>query len=384
VTHAERYLELALRLGRHEPDLVDHYYGPPELERRVADEPLLEPPRLAADAGELLEELDDPWLVGQVRALETTARTLAGEELPYAEEVELKYGIQPEWVDELEFERGHVLLDEALPGSGDLAARFSRRLEDVALSGPIVGSAFAEAVALLRERTREAVGLPEGEDVALEVVTGELWLGFAHYLGDFRTRISLNTDLPFPADELVWFSAHEAYPGHHTHRAWQEADVVRADGRVEPTLGVLWSPDAVIAEGIAQTAPQLVRDGAYEELAERLAPLEVDYDGATGARVAAADQLLTPVWSNASILRHERGASREEAWEYAAQWSLQPGDRVDKFLEATVEDRRARGYVHCYSQGQRLCGAFVDGDPARLRRLMTARLLPSDLSSAAA
>jgi hypothetical protein len=376
VTHAERYLELALRLGRHEPDLVDFYYGPPEIQRRVGAEPLLEPARLAAQAGELLAELDDRWLVAQLRALETLARTLAGEELPYAEEVELKYGIGPQWVDEREFERGHALLDEALPGLGDLAARFLRRLDDVALSGELTGPALREAVAVVRERTRETVGLPEGEDVELEVVTGELWLGWARYLGNFRTHVALNADLPFPADELVWFAAHEAYPGHHTHRAWQEAD-----GRVETTLGVLWSPDAVIAEGIAQTAPALVLDGAYEELAERLAPLGFDYDGETGARFAAADQLLTPVWSNAAILRHERSASREEAWEYAAQWSLQPPDRVDKFLASQIEDRRSRGYVHCYSHGQRLCTAHVDGDPARLRRLMTARIVPADLAA---
>jgi hypothetical protein len=376
VTHAERYLELALRLGRHEPDLVDFYYGPAELQQRVADEPLLEPARLAAEAAELLAELDDPWLAAQARALETIARELAGEELPYAEEVELKYGIRPRWVDEWEFERGHALLDEALPGSGDLAARFSRRLEDVALSGELTGPALREAVAVVRERTRAAVGLPDGEDVELEVATGELWLGWARYLGDFRTHVGLNADLPFPADELLWFAAHEAYPGHHTHRAWQEAD-----GRLEATLGVLWSPDAVIAEGIAQSAPPLVLDGAYGELAERLAPLGFDYDGETGARFAAADQLLTPVWSNASILRHERGASREDAREYAAQWSLQPADRVDKFFASQVEDRRSRGYVHCYSHGQRLCTAYVDGDPARLRRLMTARVVPADLDA---
>jgi hypothetical protein len=376
VTHAERYLELALRLGRHEPDLVDFYYGPPELRQRVDAERPLEPARLAAEAGELLAELDDPWLAAQVRALEAVARTLAGEELPYAQEVELKYGIRPRWVDEEEFERGHVLLDEALPGPGELAERFARRLEKVALPGELTGSALAAAVALVRERTREVVGLPESEDVELEVVTGELWLGWARYLGSFRTRIGLNADFPFPADELVWFAAHEAYPGHHTHRSWQEAE-----GRLEATLGVLWSPDAVLAEGIAQAAPPLVLDGAYEELAERLAPLGFHYDGETGARFAAADQLLAAVWSNAAILRHERGASREEAWEYAAHWSLQPADRVDKFFASQVEDRNSLGYVHCYAEGERLCNAYVDGDPARLRELMTARLVPADLAS---
>ena len=261
-----------------------------------------------------------------------------------------------------------------MAGPGSLAARFARRLEEAALPGELVGAALGEAVALTRERTLESVGLPEGEEVELEVVTGEMWLGFARYLGGFRTHVALNADLPFPADELVWFAAHEAYPGHHTHRAWQETT-----GRLETTLGVLRSPDAVTAEGIGQTAPRLVLDGAFEELAARLARLGFEYDGEAGARVVEGDHLLTAVWSNASILRHERGASREEAREYAAHWSLQPADRVEKFLEANVEDRASRGYTHCYSVGERLCRAYVDGDPDGLRELMRARFLPDDL-----
>ena len=370
MTHAERYLQLALRLGRLDTDVIDFYYGPPELDRAGGDDPS----RLAEEARELLAELDDPWLAAQVRALEANARTLADEELPYAEEVELKYGIQPLWTDESEFERGHALLDEALPGSGSVATRFARRLEEVALSGDLVGQALAEAVALVRARSREVVGLPEGEEVDLEIVTGEMWLGFARYLGGFRTHVALNADLPFPADELVWFAAHEAYPGHHTHRSWQETT-----GRLEATVGLLRAPDAVITEGIAQTAPRFVLDGAFEELAEQLARLGFEYDGETGARVVQGDHLLTAVWSNAAILRHEREASSEQARDYAAHWSLQPPDRVEKFFAANVEDRGARGYTHCYSVGERLCRAYVDGDPARLRELMTGRFLPADL-----
>src|SRR5207244_5240636 len=111
-----------------------------------------------------------------------------------------------------------------------------------------------------------------------------------------------------------------------------------------------------------------------------LGRLGCDYDGDTGARVVEGDHPLTAFWSNASILRHERGASREEAREYAAEWSLQPAERVDKFFAANVEDRASRGYTHCYSVGQRICGACVGGSPSRLRQLMTARLLLSALS----
>ena len=122
---------------------------------------------------------------------------------------------------------------------------------------------------------------------------------------------------------------------------------------------------------------------AHRELAARVRPLGVEYDAEVCENVAQARRMLHPVSSNVAILLHERGASHEEAWDYASRWSLQPDDRVDKML-ANVEDRWSRCYIHTYTVGRRLCRAYVDGDPSRLRRLLTARLLPADLSSAAA
>jgi hypothetical protein len=382
MTIAERYLELGLRLGRHEPELVDSYYGPAELRERIDGEPLREPALLVADAAELLAELEDePWLAAQIRALETTARTLAGEELPFAEEVELTYGIRPRWVDEEQFERAHKMLDEALPGSGDLAARYGRWFEEAAVPPAAVEQAVETAMAIVRERTRATIGLPDGEQIELVIVTGERWFGYAHYLGGYRTRISVNSDLSFPSAELLGFSGHEGYPGHHTQRAWQEADLVRGEGRLDATMDLLWSPDAVIAEGVAQSGPGLVLDmDAHRELAERVRPLGVDYDAEVSARVSEARLELYDVSANVTILLHERGASREEAWDYAKRWSLQPDDRVDKML-VNAEERRSRGYTHTYTEGRRLCHAWVGGDLARYRRLLTARLLPSDLGT---
>ena len=343
MTIAERYLELGLRLGRHEPELVDSYYGPEELRQRIDGEPLHEPARLAVDAAELLADVEEPWLAAQVRALETTARTLAGEELPYAEEVELTYGIRPRWVDERQFEQGHATLDEALPGSGDLTARYARAFEEAAVPSEAVEQAVDTAMAIVRERTRAAIGLPDDEQIELEIVTGERWFGYAHYQGGYRTRISVNTDLSFPSGDL------------------------------------LWSPDAVIAEGVAESGPELVLDAdVHRELAERVRPLGVDYDAEVSARVAEARLELYDVSSNMAILLHERGASREEAWDYAKRWSLQPDDRIDKML-ANVRERRSRGYIHTYTQGRRLCHAWVGGDPARFVRLLTEHIRVSDL-----
>src|SRR6266511_4872117 len=92
------YLELCLRLGRHVEGLVDAYYGPPELQKRIEAEEPRAPSALATDAvsrAESLDGLDESrrrWLEAQLRGLETVARKLAGEEIDYEDEVERSYG----------------------------------------------------------------------------------------------------------------------------------------------------------------------------------------------------------------------------------------------------------------------------------------------------
>ena len=84
----ERYVELCLRLVRHDEELVDFYFGPGEIAERVETEAPREPGRLAEDARSLCEETDSAYLKAQLRGLEIVARKLAGEEIPYVEEVE--------------------------------------------------------------------------------------------------------------------------------------------------------------------------------------------------------------------------------------------------------------------------------------------------------
>jgi hypothetical protein len=126
----EDYIRLGLRLGRHVDGLVDSYYGSPELKQEVDAEPLREPAALVADAATLLDSTDG-WLRDQVVGLETVARKLAGEEIPYADEVERCYGVRPQRVPETEFEVAHRELDRILPGDGALAARYQAWREGI-------------------------------------------------------------------------------------------------------------------------------------------------------------------------------------------------------------------------------------------------------------
>ena len=377
----ERYLELALRLGRHDADLVDAYYGPEELSRRVEAEELREPAALAVDAQALAEEAAaDKWLAAQVQSLGATARKLGGERLGYAEEGRLVYGIEPRWHDEEPFRRAAAILDEALPGQGDVRARYARWFAETAIPAELVEQAVLDAAAELRRLTREAIGLPDGEEFDLELVTGERWLGYARYLGGLRTRIQVNTDLPLPASDLVPVTSHEIYGGHHTHRVWQETELVRGQGQLERTLDVLWSPEAVISEGVAMTGPALLVGDGQQLAAEVLGRLGFAYHAELGSRVAEARRLLLPIAANLAMLIHDRGASPDEARDYADTWSLQPADRVAKQIDSQLRSP-SPPYQHTYWQGLELVEAHVSGDPKRFRALLTARLLPRELQA---
>ena len=377
----ERYIELALRLGKHDEDLIDSYYGPEELSRRVDAEEPRDPAALAEDAQALAEDAaGDDWLVGQVEALGANARKQAGERLDFAEEGRLVYGIEPRWHDEEPFRRAAAILDEALPGQGDVRERYARWFAETAVPAELVEQAVLDAAAELRRLTREAIGLPDGEDFDLELVTGERWLGYARYLGGLRTRIQVNTDLPLPASDLVPVTSHEIYGGHHTHRVWQETELVRGQGQLERTLDVLWSPEAVISEGVAMTGPALLVGDGQLLAAEVLGRLGFAYDAELGSRVAEARRLLLPIAANLAMLIHDRGASPEEARDYADTWSLQPADRVAKQIDSQLRSP-SPPYQHTYWQGLELVEAHVSGDPKRFRALLTARLLPRELQA---
>jgi hypothetical protein len=379
LTSVERYLELGLRLGKHVDELVDGYYGPEEIARSVAEEPLREPDALVAHAEALMAEVDnDPWLAAHVRALWAHARKLAGETFTYAEEGELVYGFEPRWHDEDPFRAGREMLEEALPGDGDLRSRMARWYDEIAVPLAILEPAIRDTAAELRRLTAETIGLPAGEDFELELVTEKRWLGYAHYLGGLRTHISVNTDLPVLASVLVNLTSHEIYGGHHTHQVWQEVELVRGRGELEWTLTLLWAPSAVISEGIATTGPTIVVGDGQRLAAEVLGRLGFAYDAEVGAHVAEASRLLQGVSANVAMLLHDQGASTEEAREYAATWSLQPDERLDT-LVARQSKNPSPVYQHTYWQGRELVETYVGGDPKRLRELLTARLLPSDL-----
>jgi len=64
-----------------------------------------------------------------------------------------------------------------------------------------------------------------------------------------------------------------------------------------------------------------------------------------------ARESLRPIAANVAMLLNDRGASPEEAREYSATWSLQPGDRVAKQIDSQLRSS-SPPYQHTYWQGQ--------------------------------
>lgn len=367
----ERYLRLGLQLDRHVDGIVDSYFGPPELSAEVKSAPPANPSDLVAEAESLLGELEDGWLRDQVLGVRTFAGVLAGESIPYADEVERCYGVRPEFTDESVFAAAHDELEQLLPGDGPLAQRFKdwRNSMNVPVDG--VEEMVTSLIETGRAWTRERVDLPVGEEVVLEAVRDKPWLAYCRYLSGYRSLISVNVDHPYSAFDAAYLAFHETYPGHHAERCLKDQLLVRERGLMEETIVLLPTAQSLIAEGIATLAPELV----LESDGVRIPGVDLQH----ALAVEQARRPLAAVPLNAALLLYETGEEPTAVQDYLERWALTVADAAHtvRFLQ----DPTSRSYVITYSAGRELAHAYVDGSMERFRALLTEQLRASDLTN---
>jgi len=377
---ARRYLLLGLGLGRHVDGFVDAYYGPADLRAGVAAAEPAEPPALVEEAEALLEQTETDWLRAQLLALVTVAGRLAGRPTSWLEEVERCHGVTPALTPEAEFDRAHGLLEDAVGGRRG----YERWQEANTVPRERLLEAADRLRAFLRERTRDLVGLPDGEGAEVDAVAAQPWSAYAYYRGGLRSRVSINTDLPVRSDLLARLVAHELYPGHHTERAWKEQLLVRDRGLLEEAIVLTGTPQSLVSEGIAMLGESvLFPDGIHRAATAVLRPLGVAYDPDAAAAVDEAELILHRVVDNMAYLLNEERRPREEVVEYGLTWRWWERARVEKVVDF-VSDPTWSAYSACYTHGRRLCAEFVGGERKRFRRLLTEQLTTSDLGEPAA
>jgi hypothetical protein len=234
---------------------------------------------------------------------------------------------------------------------------------------------------VLRERTTALVELPEGEELTIEPVTDEPWWAFNYYLGGLRSRVVMNIDVPTTGLDLIHLAAHEVYPGHHTEHAVKEQLLIREQGAIEEGIQLVPTPQAVLSEGIAETGADVALDAAGRDAAYAvLAKLGIEVDPELTEQVEQTLAGLRTVGLDAALMIHSDGASPEEAQAYIERWRLVPPEEAAHSVRF-VTDPTWRAYVVTYSAGRDLCRAYVGGDPARFRTLLTTHVRVRDLTA---
>ncbi|HZT17163.1 MAG TPA: hypothetical protein VFA19_14590 [Gaiellaceae bacterium] len=369
MTPAERYLLLGLRLGRHVDGIVDSYYGPAELKEQADREEPVPPEVLAAEGDALLAELDDGWLRDLVRGAATYAHVLAGEPIPYADEVEACFGVRPRRIDPEVYAETHARLEELLPGEGPLGERRQAWREQNRVPEDKLLPVLRDVLADLRARTQDLFGLPDGEEIELDAVDDEPWWAFNYYQGGLRSRVVVNVDVPTTFDDVLELAAHEGYPGHHTERSTKEVELVRRRGALEETLNLVPTPQSLVAEGIAETAVEVLGDDAREAFVEILRVHGIEYDVEHALAVREALRPIRGVGLDAALLLHEDGASVDEVVDFVVRNGATTEERARHNVRFAL-DPTWRAYAVCYSAGGELARAYHRNDPARFARLL--------------
>ena len=210
----DRYLELGLRLGRHVDGFVDAYYGPPALADRVEAEPLRPPAELAADASRPASPTSTP-VTGRAPVTTLSTRAPALDPGPGARPADQRpqaggradratptrsrraTASGPPSSPRTTFARRPPRAStRRSPATGRSRERYIAWREAQAVPPEKLDAAIRSLADDFRERTQRQFGLPDGEHVDCELVTDQPWSGFNYYLGDLRSRVAINTDLP--------------------------------------------------------------------------------------------------------------------------------------------------------------------------------------------
>ncbi|TWP48618.1 DUF885 domain-containing protein [Lentzea tibetensis] len=362
------YLTLGLRLGRLEPGIVDSYTGDPALRRQVDNETRPDPDVLAADARQLRRdlvgvELSEPrrrFLDAHLKALECSARKLAGEHIGFVEEVETYFQVRVRPGDEDTYAQAHDRLSEILPGRKPLRDRLaSFRTTDEIPARRLQGCVHALSSAL-RDRVRKRYHLPEEEIVEYRIVTDKPWSGFNYYLGGYRSRVAINADLGHRMSNLPHLVAHESYPGHHTEHCRKDADLVAKRGFAEQSIFLINTPQCLMAEGMADLGLHAVVGAGWGPWAEEVyGDLGLRMDGELAERVELAASGLLTVRQDAALLLHDRGADPDDVVDHLRRWLLVPEPRARQMVRF-LADPLWRAYTTTYVEGVRLVRAWLD------------------------
>ena len=373
---ARNYVLLVLRIDQHIPGFNDYYYGPPEWKQRVEQEGKVPAEELRRELRELLVYVDGArgnparlgWLRKQLVALDANLRKLQGEKLSIAEQAQLMFDLQVTPPAEAELGAALTEMDRLLPGKGSLAQRYDAWRNQFRVPASKLPEAYQLALELTRQRTHALLLSPADEKVELRFVQSKSWSAYNWFQGHAQSRIEVNTDLPASGLTIFDFTAHEAYPGHHTDLTTREQRLYHELGYVEWCVSPLYTPATTMAEAAAEVG----RDVLMSE-DEKLAWHRDVFSPAVGIQnddVELWGKLKRPLEemgrARAAVpfMLFDEGKSDEEIVAFLEKYALMSPDRARKVIQF---DREWGAYSFNYTVGRGILRRYLASGHARAK-----------------
>jgi hypothetical protein len=389
----EEFVRLALAINEHLPGYVDSYFGPSEWEQEAGQAGKLPLPDLTRRVDQLAMDVSqaNDWdvqrkdfLNHQISAMQMSLRLLAGENVSLAEEAQALYDILPTWKDEAYFIGYQKWLDETLPKGGSLNERLENWQKSLEIPIEKARELLPFITSTFRELAHKKFNLPEDESFVVEFVSDQPWMAYNRYLGEYKSQIEINTDLPMQVNSLVITIAHEGYPGHHTELSIKESTLIRQKGYYEHLVTVINSPWCVIAEGIATSAletlltDQELEDLYREEILPRADMTHIDIK--TMMEISRAERRIRELWGNAAFMLHDQKKSTDEIVAYLQKYEMsteKEAHRAVQFMSGPLD----RSYIFTYTAGYDLLeGLFATADRDKyFARLLEEPVTPSQV-----
>ncbi|MFX0212419.1 MAG: hypothetical protein ACFFDT_40975 [Candidatus Hodarchaeota archaeon] len=392
---SREYLLLGLRINKHIEGFVDSYYGPKELSAIIQQEEKQTPKNLLETVNKLIQALPDQSLIAErhrfisksLSAMKTTTEILLGENIDYLDRVHRLFDIRPEKTSESHLVDTVEQLDELYDGKGSLVERIEAERESKTISIENAEPIMLKALSITRDKTSETFSklLPIDENVEVQIVTNEPWSAYNWYLGNYKSRIDVNTDLPLEWDQILNFASHEGYPGHHTEHSVKEKCLYIDENRFEHAILLILAPEAVISEGIANTGLDVIFPNEQRRMEIEIenfrpnpsdTPLEVLIK-----RVKCMNELFK-LSGNLAIYAHVDGRTDDEIFDYCSRELNIPytKERLHQWMKF-IRNPLWAPYIFTYSHGEALIRRKFGEKPSPrdFSSLLTHSILPSDL-----
>jgi hypothetical protein len=393
---ARDYVVLQMAIGEKEKGYIDAFTGDPALKAEgQALAARSDLPALAAKVTVLRARVEalsaeEPrraaFMTGQLTAAATRLRMLQGEKLSFVEEAQGLFGVRPDLKPLASYDPILARIESLVPGDGTLADRVEAYQNRFVIPRDKLEPVFRNAIAACRAATVEHIALPAGERFDLAFVTGKSWSGYNYYLGGYKSRIEINTDLPIRLGRAIDLGCHEGYPGHHVLNLLQEERLAKGKGWAEFTVQPLYSPQSILSEGSANYGIDLAFPGerkpSYE--AAVLAPLA----GLNGADVGRYDALLDALRdlgtarNTIAQMFLDGQVDEAEAVRLTQKYQLVSEARAKQSVSFT---KQYRSYVINYNIGRDMVARDIERLPdtkarwQRMEQLLSEPTLPSDL-----